>query len=304
MNFSDERYVRIYTRDTITWKLLGWEGRFFLTMLLRKVDRAGTLELEAGLEGLAVLCDMPEDITERGLAACLKRGSVVQDGNRLLIPNFLTAQEAKQSDAQRQREYRARQKSSTQTDNASREVTSGHDLLRNDVTNERNITPNYALPAVPSLPAEPKEQSRIGSNFKPKELWDALAAKAGGKLRLERKSSDSDIGVPYTQFSNFTHAAGGLAKRDPPYAIEHYELCGDWIAAGGLDWHAKHNTPPWKRVCDRLEECLSAAEEWDKDGRKPVGKEKPPPSWKADPTVGAQRDPDKALKEAREWMDR
>ena len=42
MNFEDEDYVRLYTRDTVTWELLGWEGHCVLTLMLRgKFDRAG-----------------------------------------------------------------------------------------------------------------------------------------------------------------------------------------------------------------------------------------------------------------------
>ena len=35
MNFDDERFVKIYPRNTTNWKLLGWEGRCVLMMLLR-----------------------------------------------------------------------------------------------------------------------------------------------------------------------------------------------------------------------------------------------------------------------------
>jgi hypothetical protein len=48
MNFEDERFVKIYPRNTTNWKLLGWEGRCVLMMLLREVDRAGCLDLEGG----------------------------------------------------------------------------------------------------------------------------------------------------------------------------------------------------------------------------------------------------------------
>ena len=44
MNFDDERFVKIYPRNTTNWKLLGWEGRCVLMMLLREVDRAGCLD--------------------------------------------------------------------------------------------------------------------------------------------------------------------------------------------------------------------------------------------------------------------
>ena len=110
MNFDDERFVKIYPRNTTNWKLLGWEGRCVLMMLLREVDRAGCLDIEGGMEGLALLLDLPPDVTERGFASCVKRGSVVQNGNTAIIPNFVKAQEARQTDRVRQAESRARRR--------------------------------------------------------------------------------------------------------------------------------------------------------------------------------------------------
>lgn len=110
MNFDDERFVKIYPRNTTNWKLLGWEGRCVLMMLLREVDRAGCLDIEGGMEGLALLLDLPHDVTERGFASCVKRGSVVQNGNTAIIPNFVKAQEARQTDRVRQAESRARRR--------------------------------------------------------------------------------------------------------------------------------------------------------------------------------------------------
>ncbi len=110
MNFEDERYVRVYTRKTVTTKLLGWDGRMCLYALLLEVDRAGVLDLE-GLdpaEALAALADLPLEHAQTGMAKLLTRKVVVVTDGVLFVPNFIRAQEAKQSDAQRQRESRAR----------------------------------------------------------------------------------------------------------------------------------------------------------------------------------------------------
>lgn len=126
MNFDDERFVKIYPRNTTNWKLLGWEGRCVLMMLLREVDRAGCLDIEGGMEGLALLLDLPPDMTERGFSACVKRGTVVQNGNLAIIPNFTRAQDARQTDRVRQAESRARRREvamSQNVTNAARTVT-------------------------------------------------------------------------------------------------------------------------------------------------------------------------------------
>jgi hypothetical protein len=110
VNFEDERYVRVYTRKTVTTKLLGWDGRMCLHALLLEVDRAGVLDLE-GLEpaeALAAVADLPLEHAQTGMAKLLARKVVVVTNGVLFVPNFIRAQEAKQSDAQRQRESRAR----------------------------------------------------------------------------------------------------------------------------------------------------------------------------------------------------
>lgn len=133
MNWSDERYVRLYTRDTVGWVALPWEARCVLVLLLRKVDRAGVLDIgDHGNEGLAGLLQMPIEVVERGMAKLIARGTVVlneADGT-LVMPNFMDAQEAKQSDRVRQKESRERRRvGSTVTlrDTPSRNVTERHE---------------------------------------------------------------------------------------------------------------------------------------------------------------------------------
>jgi len=112
MDWSDERYVRLYTRDTATWKLIRWEGQTVLMHLLRKVDRAGVFEFgpESAEEALVAMTGLPLEIVATGLRRLLDRGSVIQTEGALVLPKFIEAQEANQTDAQRQREYRARRR--------------------------------------------------------------------------------------------------------------------------------------------------------------------------------------------------
>ena len=187
MNFDDERFVKIYPRNTTNWKLLGWEGRCVLMMLFREVDRAGCLDIEGGMEGLALLLDLPPDVTERGFAACLKRGTVVQNGNLAIIPNFTRAQDARQTDRVRQAESRARRRevamsqnvtdvarTVTERDQMSHVVTDGHTeshdvTLRIDQTRPDQTKHSLAdsEPKQPELELVP--QQAADTNQKPKE---------------------------------------------------------------------------------------------------------------------------------------
>jgi hypothetical protein len=103
MDWANEWWVRLYTRDTTTWKLLAWEARSVLMHMLRKVDRAGVLEVgDDGVLGLAAILDMPEDVVATHLPALLKRGAVELVGTAYILPKFLDAQETPSSDRQRQ----------------------------------------------------------------------------------------------------------------------------------------------------------------------------------------------------------
>ncbi len=108
MRYEDERYVRLYTRNTGTWVSLGWEGRFVLMSLLRQVDRAGVLDVVAGEEvaTIAALIFAPEAVVRPGLDSLILRGVVVLGGDQLRMPKFMEAQESRTSDRERQRKSR------------------------------------------------------------------------------------------------------------------------------------------------------------------------------------------------------
>lgn len=156
MDWENERYVRLYVRDTLTWLRLGWDGQNVLMQLIRKVDRAGTMELN-GLEpweAVVLACRAPAEAAKAGMDALLRTETVVVFDGRLGFPSFIAAQEAVKSDRQRQREsrerralpgkgsvtYRDKAKSHnvTESHERSRAVTSGHSVLCSAVQNQPN----------------------------------------------------------------------------------------------------------------------------------------------------------------------
>lgn len=116
MRWEDERYVRIYTRDTPSWMLLSWDAQALFLQLLRKCDRAGIVDLgRHGARAIAVLVGRPQ-LWEPQLRAALEEliaeCCVLCDdaGEHLVIPGFIEAQETMQSDRLRQRESRERRR--------------------------------------------------------------------------------------------------------------------------------------------------------------------------------------------------
>lgn len=109
LDYANERFVVVYTRDTVTWKLLDWEARAVLLLMLRKVDRAGVIEVgEDGLAGLAAILEVPLDVLERAMPKLTKdeRGTVTFRDGYVALPNFIAAQETPRSDRQRQKDSR------------------------------------------------------------------------------------------------------------------------------------------------------------------------------------------------------
>jgi len=180
MDWPNERYVRVYTRDTTTWKLMDWRGRTVLSLLFRKVDRAGVLDVgHDGVLGLAAVLELPIDIVEAGIAQLTTaRGgtpTVVDTGTAYVLPNFLEAQEAPQADAQRKRESRSRRRDvalavSRNLLPASASEPVGHETGRNRPVESQPVTPirsdpsrsNPDLSLSRAIPPAPEYPTRHG----------------------------------------------------------------------------------------------------------------------------------------------
>lgn len=173
MDWENERYVRLYTRDTVEWEMWRWEARALWPQIMRKLDRSGRLVLgKHGVRGLAALVKLPLEVVQPGLegdGGLLDDGCVVLEGDVLYAPNFVPAQEAKKSDRQRKAEERERKRAAgqdvteshepsepvTKRDTESRNVTDGHETGQKVTighTASQPVTPSLAQPSL----AEPK----------------------------------------------------------------------------------------------------------------------------------------------------
>lgn len=150
MDWANERYVRLYTRDTVTWLRLRWEGQCVLVLALRKLDRAGVLDL-GGVdphEAIETVTGLPMEVAKAGLDRCLQLGVFVIDGDRLLMPKFLDAQEATASNAERQRRHRAKKKA---LDGLSRNATDSDENVTGGNALSHAVTPSNSVPCLTVL---------------------------------------------------------------------------------------------------------------------------------------------------------
>jgi hypothetical protein len=108
MNFEDEHYVRVYTRDTKSWLRWGWEGQAVFVAVMRKLDKAGVMDIDDPVEDVALVTGMPVEIVSVGLPRILKSGTFEVRQGHLICPRYIEGQSTPKSDAQRMRELRER----------------------------------------------------------------------------------------------------------------------------------------------------------------------------------------------------
>lgn len=161
MNWSDERYVRVYVRDTVEWLAWSWQAQALFLLLLRKVDRAGCLDLPAdkakAARGLSRMVGMPEDVIAECLPELEESGAIVAGERGLMVRNYVAAQESVASNAERQRRYKDRQAAVTERHDASPVGIESHQEVTRANAESRAVTPSVPSLAVPSL-AEPKDR--------------------------------------------------------------------------------------------------------------------------------------------------
>lgn len=156
LNFEDESYVRLYTADTASWSLLGWEGQTVLMHMLRgRFDRAGVFDCgrHGPARAIAAVTKLPAEIVEIGLRAILDEGTWVVNGTMLVWPKYVEAQTCKRADRVRQQESRRNRRQSSlpwpvdPERDMSRTVTDRHDLSQQSQASQ-SVTPNQADPSL------------------------------------------------------------------------------------------------------------------------------------------------------------
>lgn len=176
MNWSNERYVRLYTRDTSDWLLLSWQAQALLCLLLRKADRLGEIDLgRHGLKGVAAHVKMPWKVAEPALEELLADGVVHREdreGRLLLVfKNYTIANESTSAGAERMRRYRERHRDAREA--SPRDETSPGDVTGDahggdgDVTRDgvtHKVTPIRSVPSDPSVPKAARVRARDGTN--------------------------------------------------------------------------------------------------------------------------------------------
>jgi hypothetical protein len=151
MDWANEDYVRMYTRETADDLELSWEAIALWRAMMCKFDRAGVIQAKNGWRSVSALTRIPFEVVERAGAELLQDGRVKDAHGGFYAPNFIDAQTASKSDKARQKESRDRRRAHyvvTKRDGSSRNVTDGHEESRG-VTNgheeSRDVTLTSAI---------------------------------------------------------------------------------------------------------------------------------------------------------------
>lgn len=258
MDWPNERYVRVYVRDSVTWKVIDWQARAVLLFVLRKVDRSGVIDVgEDGIDGLAAIIELPIDVVERGVPQLLKRGTLVRKPTAFVLPNFLEAQEAVQSDAQRARESRARRRAQALGTTAGTTIAgSAHDVTSRDANTEtpsrgvtkqaENVTPaspSLASPGQPSCaPGEAKREAASSGTVSTHPLPDGWSPPAGGRWEAEAEAARTR-GISDEQLARKLRKFVELAKRKTIRAADWDSQFAEWISTERPERNAAERKP-------------------------------------------------------------
>jgi hypothetical protein len=132
VDWSNEEYVRLYTRETADDLELSWEAVALWRAMLTKFDRAGVLSVRNGWPSVARLVRMPVEVVERVGPELVTDGRVRVTERGFVAPNYVEAQTASKSDRIRQKESRDRRRADAMTQ--PREIPS---------TPSQNVTPSH-----------------------------------------------------------------------------------------------------------------------------------------------------------------
>lgn len=117
MNWPEEKYVKVFVRDTPTWLAWPWQARALAPLLMHKLESDGRLAI-GRLEparAVALTVGLPIEVVAEGLPAMLEDGTLELREDGLWWPKFEEAQESRKSEALRSREHRARQRRESST---------------------------------------------------------------------------------------------------------------------------------------------------------------------------------------------
>jgi len=163
MDWSNEEYVRMYTRETADDLELSWEALALWRAMLCKFDRSGVIPVRNGWPSVARMVRMPEDVVGRAGPELVTDGRVRVTKHGFVAPNFTEAQTTSKSDKLRQQASRDRRRSVAMF-KVPEIIDSGHAESR-AVTERDQESRDVTLPLLPLLPLLTTTKPPVASSY-------------------------------------------------------------------------------------------------------------------------------------------
>jgi hypothetical protein len=196
LNWPDEPWRKIYTRDTANWLLMPWQARAVLALMIRKVDTTGIAETgqQAKYRALAAILMLPIDVVEPGIKALVELGTVAELPGGFELTKFMEAQESRTSDPQRKKASRDRHKAKMLKEQAppvtavAPPVTAGEDQIRREEkrSEEKRSSEQLTLDGKPDQPKK-RQASEAQQIFEDLEAWRVARCEELGLFPGETK---------------------------------------------------------------------------------------------------------------------
>ncbi len=140
LDWSNERYVRLYARLTPDMAAWGWQAKAVWPWVLVAADGAGIIATAKGVRGVAAVLaggGFPAEVVEAGLAELIADGCLeaLRDGRGYVVRNYVEAQTATMSGNARKARQRDRERANRALA-ADEPVTPGH-------AESRGVTPSH-----------------------------------------------------------------------------------------------------------------------------------------------------------------
>lgn len=225
VDWANEDYVRIYTRETADDLDLSWESLALWRAMLTRFDRSGLIAVKNGWASISKLTRIPLSVVQLAGPELVQDGRVVQVASGFLAPNFTEAQTASKSDKARQREVRdRRRREAASQPGATPSV--GHAESRGVTDESRKVTLSVAY-----SPDTDTDTDAEATRFPP----DGPAV----KKRAAAKAAIADGWSPAASVA--TEAAEESARQRGVDLIVELEKLRDWAKgtnARKADWDA------------------------------------------------------------------
>ncbi len=241
MDWSNENWVRMYTRDTEDDLVLPWQARAIWKEMLCKFDRSGLIELKRGRAGLAALVRYPIEVIDVAIPELVADGRVREIANGYFAPNFMTAQEAPASDKHRKRESREkrRARSAAATPNGQSVTNRDHDgSLDADPVTKRDRLSGYP-PHRSLLPNLTSDQERSPDLDRP-ELPDPGATVRAEHDQVRTRDHRTKLAMDSWRYA----------------ALKQSELKGEGIDPTAIGWGINPGGEAWAECKARVDEVL------------------------------------------------